>query len=145
MRARRGGYAIEFALTLPLWFAVVVAAIEYGWWLRHQSAVDLAATEGCRVGVLLDPGESGQYEAALKARVDTTSREALSRVLGGTACEAGGCKTVQRFSGTAPQRMLTCEVDLRVDPLLGVVMAPAWISAERIGRLEWQRTGGAER
>lgn len=67
-RARRGGSAIEFALTLPVLFVMFGAVIEYGWFFFHQQAVLNAVRDGTRFGVTIAQDDSSDYEAEERAK-----------------------------------------------------------------------------
>lgn len=52
LRAARGASAVEFALVLPLLLAVVLGAIDWGYYFFVEQVVVNAAREGARVGTL---------------------------------------------------------------------------------------------
>ena len=54
---RRGSNAIEFALTVPLFVAMVTAIIEFGWMFFMRSTVIHAVRDGCRAGAVIPFGE----------------------------------------------------------------------------------------
>lgn len=53
-RRRRGGAVVEMAFCAPVFFAVVLAIIEFSRMLQIQHTVRQAAFEGARAGVTLD-------------------------------------------------------------------------------------------
>lgn len=67
-RARRGGSAIEFALTLPVLLVMFGGVIEYGWFFFHQQAVLSAIRDGTRFGVTISQDEDPDYEAEVRAK-----------------------------------------------------------------------------
>jgi len=66
---RRGGSAIEFALTLPVLVTMFAAIIEYGWFFLQQQAVLSGARDGVRYGVKIaqeaDPATEAETRAEL--------------------------------------------------------------------------------
>jgi Flp pilus assembly protein TadG len=58
-RGERGGAAVEFALVLPLFMALVMGALDYGYFFFSDQIVTNAAREGARAGTLVDPTSGG--------------------------------------------------------------------------------------
>jgi Flp pilus assembly protein TadG len=52
---RRGGNAIEFALTLPIFVFIMFGVLEYGYYFYLSALVEDANRFGCRKGALVDP------------------------------------------------------------------------------------------
>lgn len=48
-RSRRGTNAIEFALTAPVLFGIVLGTMDFGWMFCHQLLLDHVAFESARV------------------------------------------------------------------------------------------------
>ncbi|HEY2729206.1 MAG TPA: TadE family protein, partial [Polyangia bacterium] len=48
--ASRGGAAIEFALILPLFLAILFGIIDYGWYFYQRYALVAAIRDGVRYG-----------------------------------------------------------------------------------------------
>jgi Flp pilus assembly protein TadG len=61
---RRGGAAVEFALVLPLFMALVMGALDYGYFFYVDQIVTNAAREGARGGTLVDPVSAGAQARA---------------------------------------------------------------------------------
>jgi hypothetical protein len=55
VNGRRGGNAIEFALTLPAFVFLVFSTVEYGYYFYLSSLVENANRIGCRLGGVADP------------------------------------------------------------------------------------------
>ena len=56
-RARRGGNAIEFALLLPVFIAVISFIFEYGWYFFVRANAMSAVQAGCRAGAVVPPDD----------------------------------------------------------------------------------------
>ena len=53
--SRRGGAAVEFALTLPVLLFIFLAAIEYGWLFTQQNWINNSVRDTTRYVATLDP------------------------------------------------------------------------------------------
>ena len=51
-RWRRGSSAVEFALTLPIFFLLVIGIIEFGWYFFVQHTLQYATREGMRLALV---------------------------------------------------------------------------------------------
>lgn len=134
LRGRRGANAIEFALTAPVFFAIVMGIIDYGYLFMMQSGIDSAVSLACREGSKVDPAVGSPQG---RAQTELTSRAAYF-------CN-GHCSTLTavELSGgawTAPNRTLQCTAVMPNPPqLVGLVPYPTQIQSVSYYRLEWQR------
>ncbi len=63
-RARRGAYALEFALALPVLLALITGAMDWGWYIYQTSTVSEAAWQGARIGAGITDGDEAKAAAA---------------------------------------------------------------------------------
>jgi hypothetical protein len=56
---KRGSVLVEFALTLPLFFVLVIGMLEYGYWFYVALSATSAAREGARQCTLVSLGACG--------------------------------------------------------------------------------------
>ena len=133
---RSGSAAIEFALCLPIWFAVIVAIADFGWLFLHFTTLDHAANLGCRAGSLLDPGDNDEFIERVETRANDRMMSTLS-VLGTDECAT--CDVDARTVGAPPQRTLVCRASRDVVPLVGLYYRTMTITSRQLARLEWQR------
>lgn len=141
-RRRRGNNAIEFVLCLPVWFAVVMAIMDFGWLFYNQTSLDAAANLGCRAGSLIDPGDADENIAEVKAVVLERMGQALIGP-GGETCE--DCVLTASTWGSPPGRSLRCDVSRPFYPLIGMFISDGRsLSSKQIARLEWQREAAPE-
>jgi len=132
--SRRGGNAIEFALTLPLFLLVIVGLMDYGFLFAMQAGIDNAVSLACREGAMVDPGFS-QTGPQDRAKSQMTIRSA-------EFCVGVTCVPTVTDQGDPPARTLTCGISRPMSPLLGFLpasMFPSTIHSASIYRLEWQR------
>ena len=135
-RARRGANAIEFGLTLPVFILVIFGLIEYGFCFAQIAMLDIAVTEGCREGSLVDPLYADPGDAAVLE---------MASVLGDLGLNCAGYATCTAQDSGAPlgteTRRLTCRIEAEYVSLTGLdlVPMPEFISSENVARLEWQR------
>lgn len=127
---RRGANAIEFGLTLPVFFAMMMAIVDYGWWFGTQAGLNNAVSLGCREGSMMD---SDVNDPLLVAQTDITSRAA-------PWCSGGGCTINVVDAGWAiPEKALNCTASLNFTPLIGLVPTPSEVRVTSRYRLEWQK------
>jgi hypothetical protein len=137
-RARRGGNAIEFALTLPLFLMVVVGLMDYGYLFAMQAGIDNAVAMACREGAMEDPGLGPTLP------VDTAESQLDLRAAifcGGVSCTKS-VSDLQTGVYEVPNRTLRCEITRPMNPLVGFLpaaMYPATINSVSYYRFEWQR------
>ena len=60
--SQRGSTLVEFALTLPLFFTILVATLEYGYWFYVAVSATSAAREGARQCTLVSLGACGECD-----------------------------------------------------------------------------------
>lgn len=127
----RGSAAVEFAVLLPAFIALLLGIAEYGWLFFHEVVVANAAREGARTGVTRAPDDAEDGPTAAAARVSQYLAAS------GLAC-AAGCTVDARDSGASPERMLEVEIAYAYAPLLGFVPTPAELRALSSMRYEVQ-------
>lgn len=135
---RRGANAIEFGLTVPVFFAMLVAVVDYGWWFGAQAGMNNAVSLGCREGSMVDATFGDPMGVAL---ADIQSRAA-------PWCGGAGCTFNVEDRWEVPEKALDCSGTLPFTPLIGLVPTPSQVFATSTIRLEWQRdlspdTGGS--
>lgn len=133
-RQRRGANALEFALTLPIFFSFFSGIIDCGWLFFQQSALDSAVHEGCRRGATLDPGVNNINLYTLQSTTDTAITSAMSQA--GVACVDCGVEIRQLYS--YPATSLRCAVSNTFTPLIGV-MPVNTLTSVAVVRMEIQR------
>ena len=131
-RFRRGANAIEFGLTAPVFFAIVLGLMDYGWLFANQAGLNNAASMGCRDGALID---SHFGSPVITADIEMQNRGAL--FCGGGACSYS-VTDLNSGAHAVPNRTLRCEVTMPWSGLIGLVPMPAVISSTSFYRLEWQ-------
>ncbi len=137
-RRRRGSNAVEFALCMPIWVALVVAIMEFAWVYFQASSLNAATNIGCRAGSLIDPGEGDTNLQAL----DAAATDAMKNVLVNNSLSNDDCSTcvvTVSTSGAPPERTLVCEASRQVHPLIGMFVDTKTMTATQVARLEWQR------
>ncbi len=136
MRSTRGVAALEFAILFPVFMAVLIAIIDYGWLFYYRAAMDSATNTGCRAGSLVDPGEFESNIADVQDRAKAVTSTTLSHL--GIACD-GRCGVDATPFGTNPGRSLQCTLNYDFDPLVGLYLAPLTMQSLQVSRLEYQR------
>ena len=131
---RRGASAIEFALCLPVFCALIFGIIEYGWIFFQQANVITAVREGARHGVTLDKNGSPTPDDAAVDRVKTTLRGA-----GYSDSMVDAATIGATYDGASPEETLTVSANVPYQPLIGIIPTPGTIHGEMTMILELQQ------
>jgi hypothetical protein len=131
LRERRGANAVEFALTLPAFLALILGSMEYGIIFMTQAGLDNAVSIGCREGAMVDP-LIGDPIAVADARV----QELSAYWCADTACDI---EVLDSGGATVPARTLECSISRDTNPIIDFVPAPLTLDSTSQYRLEWQR------
>jgi len=102
--SERGAAAVEFALVLPLFLALLMGTIDYGYFFFTDQIVTNAAREGARAGTLVPPaaGSGKATDAASAAAGAYLTANGLECPGGGAACIIPSEKMVTDDSITTP-------------------------------------------
>lgn len=135
--ARRGANAVEFGLTIPIFVALLIGTIEYGWLFFLNSAMSTAVHNGCRQGSIQDPG----FAEASSASVIAATRAAMLTELQafGVGDCTGGCVATASLIDAPPARSLQCNLRWTVRPMMGFYTSDVTLRASTTARMEWQR------
>lgn len=125
MRPRRGSVAVEFAVSLPVIFVLLVGVIEWGWYLHREVGVIQAVRDGALAGsVHVDP------EAAEGVAVDRADA-----ALAAAGFDPGAANTVATISSTAEGDVILVTTSLPYTSMLKLLPTPATLAAESTFRL----------
>jgi hypothetical protein len=134
-RLRRGANAIEFALTLPVFIAIIMAIFEFGWMFFMRSTIIHAVRDGCRAGAVIPPGDAPSPEAVATAR--------MTDFLAGYDIECRGsaerCGVDIEPTGESPFQTMDCTLTVVYEPLVGLIPTPDHLSARSVVMYEIQR------
>jgi Flp pilus assembly protein TadG len=131
--ARRGATALEFALLLPVFCAILFGVIEYGWVFYQQSNVVAATRDALRVAITLpqDTAPDPATAAFDEVRANLTN-------FGYTPEQLDAAIITGVYNGETPDETLTVTVTMPYQPIIGFVPAPQTINATMTMRLELQ-------
>jgi hypothetical protein len=126
-----GGAAVEFAIVLPVFCAVLFGMVDYGWYFYQRTAVANAVRDGVRYGVTKPlTGDTPWTQAKLRAEANLTASNVSQVGI------AWGPTT--HVSGSSPEKVLTLTCTIPYQPLVGFVKVPANVSASSTMLLELQ-------
>jgi Flp pilus assembly protein TadG len=129
-RRQRGGAAVEFAIVLPLFCAVVFGTIDYGWYFYQRFTLAAAIRDGIRYGVTVPYASDPWTTAQTRAIADLASGAiSSSSVTWGPSI---------KYSGAAPTQLVTLSGTLTFRPLVGFVPLPSTMSYSMTMLLELQ-------
>lgn len=135
-RPRRGAYALEFALLLPIWVMIVIAIVDFGWLFTHIAVLASASDQGCRSGALVDPGDQDAKIADVEWAATQRMQAAIAQIGLGPCVD---CDVQAYTVGAPPARMLVCECTRTVSPIIGLFFGTQELESRQVARLEWQR------
>ncbi len=130
IRHRRGSYAVEFVLLMPLWLGFLFASLDLAWLGLEYARLSAALDEACGEAATLMPGD-----ATVQSTVASGVDEALAR-FGTTACT--GCTITGAQQGAAPARFVACNASKDVPPLAPWTFPTVTIDVARVAPLAFQ-------
>ncbi len=128
-RRRRGASAVEFALTLPVLFAVFSGIMEYGMVFFSQVGVINAVRDGARMAVSAEETDA----------IDTATARAYEVLEEfGIPCDTSGGCSVDASFGTGPSgyQTLIVDADVPYDELFGIIPTPPLLRGRIVMRYE---------
>jgi Flp pilus assembly protein TadG len=142
-RIRRGGNAIEVALTMPVFLAGMFGLMDYGWYFYNEAMTIEATRQGCRIGSVVPEGNASPNDPA---SVTTTyiSDELISigirssnSNVSHTQFSTSSGEKVNAYvnTNTTPHR-LECDTYLQFQPLVGFVPTPGYVLSSAVFSLE---------
>jgi Flp pilus assembly protein TadG len=126
---RRGGPAVELALTLPVFILFLGGVLDYGWFFYHKASMDNAIHVACRAGAVVDPQRENPMDTA---QVKLEERLAAT----GTPCVS--CTMNFDLVGAYPNRSMSCQIQQSFTDIIGLVPTPSQVRARTLVRMEWQ-------
>ena len=134
-RQRRGGTAIEFALTFPVFFLLLSGVIDIAWLSYTRAAMDSSNHLGCREGSTIDPA-AGDANLGL---VYSSTVDAIEANLAVSRLETANATITVIAAYASPSRSLNCKIDYFYEPLVGTIMPSLTLSTTTVVRFEYQR------
>ena len=134
-RFRRGGNAIEFALLLPVFIALLAGIFEFGWMFFMRSTVIRAVQHGCRAGAVIPPTDLPSPQDVAKAAMANY----LSTFDIACRSEDDRCEATVEADGESPYETLQCKLVMAYDPITGLVPAPEQLSSTSVVLFELQQ------
>jgi Flp pilus assembly protein TadG len=116
-RRQHGGAAVEFALVLPVFVAVLFGMVDYGWYFYQKFTLAAAVREGVRLGATYkETNTPDPYTAALTEAKDK--------------CDAGSVPSAAvtwtgGYIDAAPIRKVWVQGQYTFKPLVGLVPLPS--------------------
>lgn len=133
-RARRGAYAVEYSLLLPVYVAMVLGCIDGSWVLWQRIAMEASVEDGCRSGSLRDPGVNFVAWSTVQA---TASAAVVTRLESyGVPCR--DCVVTIGRETVNGRVILECSIERSIQPLAGVIDLTTGF-AEALVEMEVQR------
>lgn len=133
-RGRRGAYAIEYALLLPVYVAMVLGCIDGAWVMWQRITMEAAVEDGCRSGSLRDPG----VNFVAWSTVQSTASAAVVTRLESFGVPCRDCVVTVGRETVNGQVVLECSIERTIQPLAGVIDLTAGY-AEALVEMEVQR------
>jgi len=132
---KRGANAIEFALTLPVFVALVLAVFEFGWMFFMRSTVIHAVRDGCRAGAVIPQSDVPSPESVATSR--------MSDFLAGYAVDcrtdSERCGISITTTGESPYQTMDCSLSIAYEPLVGLIPHPDQLGGRSVVMYEVQQ------
>jgi hypothetical protein len=127
-RARRsgsyGGAAVEFAIVLPIFLAVVFGIIDWGWYYYQRFTLAAAVRDGIRFGVTFALKDDPWTQAQTRAIADlSVSGSPINSGSAGLSWGPSATASPGRIAGDATtyQQYLTLSATYTYTPLVGFI------------------------
>jgi hypothetical protein len=138
----RGGAAVEFALVLPIFLAVLFGIIDYGWFFYQRFTLAAAMRDGLHHGASVPeclgaPTCPGPYSDPWTAAHDQAMAD-----LAMPSSPINGANVVwgtTHYSGVSPDEFVTLTATMSFTPLVGFVPLPAQMSFQMTMLMEIQQ------
>ncbi|HEY2731765.1 MAG TPA: TadE/TadG family type IV pilus assembly protein [Polyangia bacterium] len=132
----RGGAAVEFALVLPIFLAVLFAIIDYGWFFYQRFTLAAAVRDGLHFGAAFPMSSDPCAKAVQQAKDDLSLSGSPINPLN---VNWNSCLGGASYSGTSPHQFLTMTASMNFTPLVGFVKLPTQMSLQMSTLLEIQQ------
>jgi Flp pilus assembly protein TadG len=119
-RSESGGTVVEFAIVLPLFFAILFGCVDYGWYYYQKFTLASSVQAGVRSALSVAESDSPDPWS-------TAQTYAISKLSGGGIAPASitwGPAAGSRYSGVKPNRTITMTASYTFTPLVGLVPLP---------------------
>jgi Flp pilus assembly protein TadG len=120
-RREHGGAAVEFALVLPIFVAIMFGMVDYGWYFYQKFSFASAIREGVRYGALFRDDVAAGSKPDVEARAEAVRRCNLGSVPTG----AGGATITATLQDAIPRRAVRLVGTYTFRPLVGIVRLPS--------------------
>jgi hypothetical protein len=131
--------AIEFAMILPLFFAILFATVEFAWYMFQRSGVTDAARVACRTIAQMDPRFDDVVAVGAAVALDELNDALLDCEDGRTTCEV----VIEDHMDDFPARVI-CDVTVSFRPItgfLGQSDSAGAVAGTRVGGFQFRGTG----
>lgn len=122
---RRGNNAVEFALTLPVYVALLSGIVDFGWYFNQRMAVTMVARDAARAASLVELGGLVESEGEAQGQASL----AASGLSGDVDCT---------LAGTSPDQLVTCAVTVTFQPIIGLAPSTDTVAGMLTMRMEEQ-------
>jgi hypothetical protein len=120
-RGERGGAAVEFAIVMPIFCAVLFGTIDYGWYFYQKFTVASAVRDGIRQGVTVaETASPDPWAKAVTAATTILDQGAVP-----SSSVTFGPSTHYQGSGSSGTRTLWFQISYTFKPLIGFVKTPS--------------------
>jgi len=129
MARRRGSYAMEFALVLPVFVALIAGVVEYGRYFDQRVAMVGVVRDALRAGATRETDETPDAlafarQAALKGLTDQGF--------------PGGATVEARYIGVTPNQRIEVKASFPYAPLISLVPTPKRVEHVAVMRMAYQ-------
>lgn len=125
---RRGGIALEVALTLPIFVLLLIGVMEWGWALPRQATLEHIARDAARAGALT--------ESSLDPLAAATTR--ATERLAEAAFDTGSASIGSTSYATSSGDVIAVTISVPYTALFGLVPTPLTLEGSATMRLEDQ-------
>jgi len=126
---RRGAYAVEFVLVLPVFIALIGGVVEYGRYFDQRVAMVGVVRDAVRAGATRETDElPDAAEFARQQAVSGLAEQGFD----------GGAIVAVRYIGNSPDQRIEVKASFEYKPLIALVPTPKRVEHVAVMRLAYQ-------
>lgn len=139
-RFRRGGNAIEIALTMPLFLVAIFSLIDYAWYFYTEAMTIEATRQGCRVGAVTPGDPADQQDAAHEYIEAELARLGVAQSMTLSTSAYSGSPSDDTVNLYVSSGIIECDAQIGFQPLVGMIPMPDYVVSSATFSLEQPAT-----
>lgn len=137
---RRGGNAIEVALTMPVFLAAMFGLMDYAWYFYNEAMTIESTRQGCRVGSVVPegntPGPVAVAQDFINADLQASGLRSADMTESADTSWTSASANNESINVAVVGDMLVCDTYMEFKPIVGFVPTPDYVLSSATFELE---------